>query len=65
MGDFKGAFIEGLGKSLAYGLGGLIFLLVLGLLIGAGVYTFKDKISGSIRDAGIADYIRSRWNSDS
>ena len=61
MGDFKGAFIESLGKSLAYGLGGLIFLLVLGLLIGAGVYQFKDKIKG----AGIADYVRSRWDSDS
>ena len=39
MGDFKTAFIEGLGKSLAYGVGGLIFLIVLGLLYGAGVLT--------------------------
>ena len=37
MGDFKTAFIEGLGKSLAYGVGALIFLIVFGLLVGAGV----------------------------
>ena len=39
MGDFKTAFIEGLGKSLAYGVGALIFLIVFGLLYGAGVLT--------------------------
>ena len=50
MGDFKGAFIESLGKSLAYALGGLIFLLVLGVLIGAGVYMYKDPILDFVAD---------------
>ena len=34
MGDFKTAFIEGLGKSLAYGVGGIIFLLMVAAFLG-------------------------------
>ena len=41
MGDFKTAFIEGMGKSLAYGVGGIIFIIVLGLLYGTGVLTLN------------------------
>lgn len=37
MGDFKTAFIEGFGKSLAYGIGGVIFLLLVVLLGGTGL----------------------------
>lgn len=36
MGEFKGAFIEGLGKSTAYAVGGILFLIILGLLAGLG-----------------------------
>ncbi len=39
MGDFKTAFIEGMGKSLAYGIGGVIFLFILALLAGTGWLT--------------------------
>ena len=41
MGDFKTAFIEGLGKSLAYGVGGIIFLLMIVLLGGTGILTVQ------------------------
>ncbi len=37
MGDFKTAFVEGLGKSLAYAAGGIIFLILLGILGGTGL----------------------------
>lgn len=37
MGEFKGAFIEGLGKSTAYAVGGILFLIILGLLAGFGI----------------------------
>ena len=37
MGDFKTAFIEGFGKSLAYGVGGILFLLMIGILAGMGL----------------------------
>ena len=37
MGDFKTAFVEGFGKSLAYGIGGIIFLLMVVLLGGTGL----------------------------
>ena len=37
MGDFKSAFIEGFGKSLAYGVGGIIFILMIVLLGGTGL----------------------------
>ncbi len=36
MGDFSGSFKESFGKSLAYGTGGIIFLIVLGMLVAAG-----------------------------
>jgi hypothetical protein len=39
MGDFKNAFIEGMGKSLAYGVGGIIFLLMIVLLGATGLLT--------------------------
>jgi hypothetical protein len=39
MGDFKAAFIEGMGKSLAYSVGGILFLLLLSLLVGTGLLT--------------------------
>jgi hypothetical protein len=39
MGDFKTAFVEGFGKSLAYGVGGIIFLLILALLGSTGWLT--------------------------
>ena len=39
MGDFKTAFIEGFGKSLAYGVGGIIFLLMIVLIGGTGMLT--------------------------
>jgi hypothetical protein len=39
MGDFKTAFIEGFGKSLAYAVGGIIFLLMVALLGGTGYLT--------------------------
>ena len=39
MGDFKTAFIEGLGKSLAYGVGGIIFLFMIVLLGATGLLT--------------------------
>jgi hypothetical protein len=39
MGDFSGSFKESFGKSLAYGTGGIIFLLVLGMLAAAGFLT--------------------------
>lgn len=38
MGDFKTAFVEGFGKSLAYGVGGIIFLLMIGFLAGMGLF---------------------------
>ena len=41
MGDFKTAFVEGFGKSLAYGVGGIIFLLMIVLLGGTGILTYK------------------------
>ena len=41
MGDFKTAFIEGMGKSLAYSIGGIIFLLMLVLLGGTGFLTLN------------------------
>jgi hypothetical protein len=37
MGDFKTAFVEGFGKSLAYGVGGILFLLMIGILAGMGL----------------------------
>jgi hypothetical protein len=39
MGDFKTAFVEGMGKSLAYAIGGIIFLLMLAILGGTGWLT--------------------------
>ncbi len=42
MGDFKTAFIEGFGKSLAYAVGGIIFLLMVALLSGTG-WLVKNK----------------------
>ena len=39
MGDFNTAFIEGLGKSLAYGVGGIVFLLMVALIGGTGMLT--------------------------
>ena len=36
MGDFKTAFVEGFGKSLAYAVGGILFLLMIGVLAGMG-----------------------------
>ena len=45
MGDFKNAFIEGLGKSLAYGVGGIIFLIVFGLLYGTGILSYQRSPS--------------------
>ena len=48
MGDFKAAFKEGLGKSLAYGAAALIFLLLIGLLIGVGVYNTTVDLEGLI-----------------
>ena len=39
MGDFKTAFVEGFGKSLAYGVGGIIFLLMIVLLGATGLLT--------------------------
>jgi hypothetical protein len=39
MGDFSGSFKESFGKSLAYGAGGIIFLLVLGMLVAGGFLT--------------------------
>ena len=41
MGDFKTAFIEGMGKSLAYSIGGIIFLFMLVLLGGTGFLTLN------------------------
>ena len=41
MGDFSGSFKENFGKSLAYGAGGLIFLIVLGMLAAAGMITLS------------------------
>ena len=41
MGDFKTAFVEGFGKSLAYAVGGIIFLLILALLGGTGWLTMN------------------------
>jgi hypothetical protein len=49
MGDFKTAFIEGMGKSLAYGIGGIIFLFILSLIVGTGVLTVKRN--PSLREA--------------
>jgi hypothetical protein len=57
MGDFKTAFVEGFGKSLAYGIGGIIFLLILALLGGTGWLTIAR--SPSIR--GFA----TQWNKPS
>ena len=37
MGDFKTAFVEGFGKSLAYAAGGSILLILLGILGGTGL----------------------------
>jgi hypothetical protein len=37
MGDFKTAFVEGFGKSLAYGVGGILFLLMIGVLAAMGL----------------------------
>ena len=45
MGDFKTAFIEGMGKSLAYGIGGIIFLFILALLGGTGMLTLNRNPS--------------------
>lgn len=54
MGDFKAAFKEGLGKSLAYGAAALIFLLLIGLLIGVGVYnTPADILQSAIIRGGV------------
>ncbi len=39
MGDFKTAFIEGFGKSLAYAIGGILFILMLALVGGTGYLT--------------------------
>ena len=41
MGDFKTAFIEGMGKSLAYSIGGIILLFMLVLLGGTGFLTLN------------------------
>ena len=49
MGDFKTAFVEGFGKSLAYGVGGIIFLFILSLIVGTGVLTVKRN--PSLREA--------------
>jgi hypothetical protein len=45
MGDFKTAFVEGFGKSLAYGIGGVIFLLILALLGSTGWLTMARNPS--------------------
>ncbi len=45
MGDFKTAFIEGMGKSLAYAIGGIIFLLMLAILGGTGFLTLNRNPS--------------------
>ena len=39
MGDFKSTFMEGFGQSLAYGVGGIIFLLMIVLLGATGLLT--------------------------
>jgi hypothetical protein len=49
MGDFKTAFIEGMGKSLAYGIGGIIFLFILALVGGTGLLTLRRN--PSLREA--------------
>ena len=50
MGDFKTAFIEGMGKSLAYSIGGIIFLFMLSLLVGTGLLTLarNPKLRDSV-----------------
>ena len=37
MGELQGAFVDGLGKSTAYAFGGIIFLIILGILVGLGL----------------------------
>ena len=49
MGDFKTALIEGFGKSLAHGIGGIIFLLMIVLLGGTGILTTQRSPSSSLR----------------
>lgn len=51
MGDFKAAFKEGLGESLAYGTAALIFLLLIGLLIGVGVYNNSGAVGSWLTSA--------------
>lgn len=46
MGDFSGSFKESFGKSLAYGTGGIIFLIVLSMLAAAGYLTIGAFSSG-------------------
>jgi hypothetical protein len=62
MGDFKGAFKEGLGESLAYGTAALIFLFLIGLLIGVGVYNSTVDLETLI-GRGITKFSKLRYGS--
>lgn len=57
MGDFKTAFIEGFGKSLAYAIGGIIFLLLVALLGGTGLIgAHKAGLIGPKKSSGPVTY---------
>ncbi len=58
MGDFKGAFKEGLGTSLAYGAAALIFFLLIGVLIGVGVYNNSDAVGTWLESAITRGFVK-------
>jgi hypothetical protein len=62
MGDFKAAFKEGLGESLAYGPAALIFLFLIGLLIGVGVYNSTVDLE-SLITRGMVTFAKLRYGS--